>query len=100
MKAIELLKEALINIINNIDAGNSDFTDEQCLEYVDIINRATNTRNKMSKYQACKYLGVSRATFDNWVREGKIPKGQKQQGFKELFWELKDLKEVKDELNK
>lgn len=46
---------------------------------------------KLSKYQACKYLNVSRATFDNYVRDKKIPKGRKQQGFKELFWYKKDL---------
>lgn len=32
-----------------------------------------------------KYLKVSRATFDNYVRAGKIPKGRKQIGFKELY---------------
>lgn len=39
----------------------------------------------MSKIQACDYLGVSRATFDNYVRDGFIPKGIKQEGFKELI---------------
>ena len=38
-----------------------------------------------------KYLKVSRATFDNYVRAGKIPKGRKQIGFKELYWYKKDL---------
>lgn len=30
----------------------------------------------MSKTQAADYLGVSRATFDNYVRDGFIPKGR------------------------
>ena len=30
----------------------------------------------MSKTQAADYLGVSRATFDNYVRYGFIPKGR------------------------
>lgn len=38
-----------------------------------------------------KYLNVSRATFDRYVSEGKIPPGKKEQGFKELFWVKKDL---------
>lgn len=42
---------------------------------------------RMSKIQACDYLGVSRATFDNYVRDGFIPKGIKQEGFKELSLE-------------
>ncbi|MBO7692849.1 MAG: hypothetical protein J6T10_09500 [Methanobrevibacter sp.] len=61
----ELLRNSLLNIVDNIDAGNSHFTDEESDEILDIINKATNTQNKLSKYQACKYLNVSRATFDN-----------------------------------
>lgn len=44
--------------------------------------------------------GISRATFDNYVREGKIPKGLKQPGFKELFWLKRDLDEIKEKLQK
>lgn len=33
----------------------------------------------------------SRATFDNYVRDGFIPKGIKQEGFKELSWNKADL---------
>ena len=29
----------------------------------------------MSKTQAADYIGVCRATFDNYVHDGKIPKG-------------------------
>ena len=96
MDKIEILKACLQNIINNIDCGNSNLSDEECDELLDSINKATNTQNKLSKYQAIKYLGVSRATFDNWVREGKLPKGKKEQGFKELFWEKKSLEEFKN----
>ena len=45
----------------------------------------------MSKYEAYSYLNISRAKFDNLVKEGKIPQGKKQQGFKELSWYKKDL---------
>lgn len=45
----------------------------------------------MSKVMACDYLGVSRATFDNYVRDGFIPKGIKEDGFKELNWYRSDL---------
>jgi predicted site-specific integrase-resolvase len=30
----------------------------------------------MNKMQAADYLGVSRATFDNYVRDGYIPRGK------------------------
>ena len=45
----------------------------------------------MSKYQAYQYLNVSRATFDNYVREGRLPRGKKEAGFKELSWKKQDL---------
>lgn len=32
-----------------------------------------------------------RATFDNYVKNGWIPKGYKQDGFKELSWMKSDL---------
>ena len=45
----------------------------------------------MSKYSACQYLNISRAKFDNMVREGKLPEGKKVIGFKEKRWYKKDL---------
>lgn len=65
MSKQELLRDTLLEIANGIDTGNSAFTDEQCTGYLEILNKATNTQNKLSKYQACKYLKISRATFDN-----------------------------------
>lgn len=94
MSKIELLRKVLQDAIDNIDCGNSKASDEQCDEIIEIINKVTNTKNKLSKYQACKYLNVSRATFDNWVRDGKIPKGEKEQGFKELFWTKESLDKI------
>lgn len=83
---MQLIKKLLLKIINDIDAGNSNLNEEECKEVIDYVTFITNRNEKLSKYQACKYLNVSRATFDNYVRDKKIPKGRKQQGFKELFW--------------
>ena len=65
MSKLEILKMALSQLVGNIDSGNSNASDEQIDEMLDIINKTTNTQNKLSKYQACKYLNISRATFDN-----------------------------------
>ena len=78
-------------IIDNIDAGNSNINDQEAIEIVDLLKKITTKDKKLSKYQACQYLNVSRATFDNLVKDGKLPKGQKESGFKELFWLQKDL---------
>ena len=82
-------------MIDNIDCNNSNASDEEIDVILDMVNKVTNTQNKLSKYQACKYLNISRATFDNWVRDGKIPEGIKEQGFKEKFWVKSDLDKVK-----
>lgn len=60
---------------------------------VDSLKRFTDKEKRLSKYAACEYLNVSRATFDNYVREGKLPRGKHEIGFKELSWSKKDLDE-------
>lgn len=65
----------------------------EALEIVDSLKRFTDKEKRLSKYAACEYLNVSRATFDNYVREGKLPRGKHEIGFKELSWSKKDLDE-------
>lgn len=60
---------------------------------VDSLKRFTDKEKRLSKYAACEYLNVSRATFDNYVREGKLPRGKHEAGFKELSWDKKTLDE-------
>jgi predicted DNA-binding transcriptional regulator AlpA len=33
---------------------------------------------ELSKIEAAEYIGVSRATFDNYINKGLIPKGRKR----------------------
>lgn len=99
MSKIKQVREALKIIIDNIDTGNSHIDDEQCDELLETLIPFVFKENKLSKYQSCKYLGISRSTFDNYVREGKIPPGRKQQGFKEIFWYKKDLDNAKYKIN-
>ena len=88
---IDIIKKYLLKIIDNIDAGNSNLTEPEAIELVDTLKRLTDREKRLSKYEACRYLNVSRATFDNYVREGKLPRGKKEAGFKELSWDRKDL---------
>lgn len=81
---MKIIKDLLIKIINDIDTGNSNLSADECNKVIEYLTEITNKNEKLSKYQACKYLKVSRATFDNYVRAGKIPKGRKQIGFKEF----------------
>ena len=88
---LKIIRNLLEKIITDLDSGNSNITEEEALKLTKVLQSYTDKTVKMSKYQACKYLNVSRATFDNYVREGSIPRGKKEAGFKELFWTLKDL---------
>ena len=91
---LKIIKALLERIINDIDCGNSNITEDEAMEIIKVIKSYTDKTKRLSKYQACQKLNVSRATFDNLVREGKIPRGEKVIGFKELFWEEKTLDKV------
>lgn len=90
---LNLIKKLLLQVVDNIDSGNSNITEQEGIQIIDTIRELTDKEKRLSKYQACQYLNVSRATFDNYVREGKLPKGKKQLGFKELSWTEKVLDE-------
>lgn len=80
-----------MKIVNDIDAGNSNITEKEAMELTKVLQSYTDKTVKMSKYEACKYLNVSRATFDNYVRAGRLPRGKHEAGFKELSWDKKTL---------
>ena len=88
---LKVIKELLLKIVDDIDADNSNITNEEALELANTISVLANKDRRMSKYAACQYLNVSRATFDNYVKEGKLPKGKHDIGFKELSWSRRDL---------
>ena len=91
---LKVIKSLLERIINDIDCGNSNITEDEAMDIIKIIKSYTDKTQRLSKYQACQKLNVSRATFDNLVREGVIPRGEKVIGFKELFWEEKVLDKI------
>ena len=91
---MDVIAQLLEQCLGNIKAGTSNISEEDQLEIVEMLRKYTDKDRRLSKYQACTYLNMSRATFDNYVREGKIPKGKKETGWKELSWSESELKEV------
>ena len=91
---MDVIAQLLEQCLGNIKAGTSNISEEDQLEIVEMLKKYTDKDRRLSKYQACTYLNMSRATFDNYVREGKIPKGKKEIGWKELSWSESELKEV------
>lgn len=74
---LSIIRELLLKIVDNIDSGNSNITEDEGIEVIKHLRELTDKKQRLSKYQAYHYLNVSRATFDNYVREGKLPKGKK-----------------------
>ena len=88
---IDVLKQLLLKIVDDIDTGNTNITEDDAFKICDVVKELTRKDVRMSKYKAYTYLNVSRATFDNYVAEGLLPKGIKEAGYKELSWYKKDL---------
>lgn len=86
---IQLIKTILKQFIDDIDSGNTNISQDQQEELISLLLKI-NQRD-YSKLEAADYIGVSRATFDNYISKGLIPKGKKRQGFKELSWKKSDL---------
>ena len=91
---IGLIRSLLQKCIERIDAGNSNLSAEEEIKIIELLKKYTNKDRKLSKYQSCEYLNMSRANFDKYIREGKIPKGKKEAGFKELFWKEREWREL------
>lgn len=94
---LQTIKQLLQKIIDDIDAGNSNVNEKEAMQIVKALRAYSRKDTPMSKYQAYTYLNISRAKFDNLVREGKIPRGKKVAGFNELRWYKKDLIALKEE---
>lgn len=47
--------------------------------------------HNLNKYNACRYVKLSRSRFDDYVRRGMIPPGKAEAGSHELRWRECDL---------
>ena len=92
---LQTIKRLLLKIVDDIDAGNSYVDEDEAMKIVGTLKEIVMKDKPMSKYQAYTFLNMSRAKFDNLVRDGKIPRGKKVVGFKELQWFEKDLRNIR-----
>lgn len=89
---LQIIRSILQKFIDDIDANNTNLNYEQQCSIIRVLSNVDiGQENEMNKTQAADYIGVSRATFDNYVKDGFIPKGRKLEGFKELRWYKSDL---------
>jgi predicted DNA-binding transcriptional regulator AlpA len=89
---LKIIRNILQKFIDDIDANNTNLSYEQQCNLIRVLSNVDSGQdNEMNKTQAADYLGVSRATFDNYVKDGFIPKGKQVGHFKELRWYKSDL---------
>ena len=89
---MKLIRSILQKWIDDIDADNTNLSYEQQCDLIRVLSNVNlGQENEMNKTQAADYIGVSRATFDNYVRDGFVPKGKQVGNFKELRWYKSDL---------
>lgn len=82
-----ILMELHQRIINN----ECTTTEDQERRFLNFLHLIADKDKHVSKYEACRYLGISRAKFDRMVHDGQLPKGKKAAGLKELSWSLREL---------
>ena len=89
---LQIIKSILQKFIDDIDANNTNLDYQQQCDLLRILSNVNlGQENEMNKTQAADYLGISRATFDNYIKDGFIPKGKQIGNFKELRWYKSDL---------
>ena len=86
---LNIISKLLRRIADRIDEGSISSNPEETMQVMEAIQGFVDKEQRLSKYEACRYLNISRATFDNYVRAGKLPRGKHEAGFKELSWDKK-----------
>lgn len=83
---VKTIVKYLRDTATQIEKGECNLSEEQAMEIMSVI-----ANEELSKAQACEFLNISRSRFGELIAEGKIPKGRKIKGYKELRWKKKDL---------
>lgn len=88
MQALKrMIAKLLREIADKIDAGTCELSEQEALEIMGAV-----AHRVLSKDQACAFLNIKRSRFDDHVRAGRIPRGRKRKGFKELIWYEDELR--------
>ena len=86
----EFLKRQIVKALketaDKIEVGNCELSESEAMDIMSVLSHQV-----MSKEDACIYMNMSRSKFDDLVREGKLPKGRKRRGFKELVFYKDEL---------
>lgn len=93
----QLLADTLDSFSNRLKSGSCQMSNEEMMSVMETMIQYDTTQI-VSKDQACSIMQLSRSVFDDKVRCGLIPKGQKVRGFKELVWKKCELELAKENI--
>ena len=89
MQALKrIVAKLLRDVADKIDAGTCELSEQEAIEIMGAV-----AHRVLSKDQACQFLNIKRSRFDDHVRAGRIPRGRKRKGFKELIWYEDELRQ-------
>src|SRR5574344_95221 len=83
---LKIVKSVLEQLLKDIETGNCNASEEELLELYQLAMKFKQNSTYLTKEEACRYLNISRATFDRRIADGVIPPGIKRSGLKEKFW--------------
>lgn len=82
----KLIIKELDALLDKFKANTTDLTEDEAMDLLSVL-----FHQAMSKEEAADYLRVSIPTFNNYIALGKVPKGRKRKGHKELVWYKDEL---------
>lgn len=89
MQALKrIVAKLLRDVADKIEAGTCELSEQEALDIMSAV-----AHKVLSKDQACQFLNLQRSRFDDLVRAGRIPRGRKRKGFKELVWYEDELRQ-------
>lgn len=79
------------SLLDDIDAGNSNMTEDEMEETIEFIKDISNRDKYYSREGSAKYLNMSIQNFDLLRKKGEIPEGIKRAGITNFLWSKKVL---------
>ena len=86
---LEVIKNALRQLLNDMDSGNSTISEAEQKELLQLFEKIN--KQELNKTETAEYLGVSTSTINNYVNRGWIPEGVKKRGSSQKVWQKSDL---------
>ena len=62
---LKIIRNLLAKIIDDIDAGNSNITEDEAIKLIDTLKELTDKEKRLSKYASCRYLNINMYHTEN-----------------------------------